>query len=209
MAAQTINHAMDTTIGTAAVILQGATNSTTSIQRYYYTRFVSPALSGISSITAQTWTYNFACNPATATANANFPAAGTNQPVRVVCYVWRPGTGKLGNILDGNSASTIDENATTSPISQSTTFTGALVSSVQNDDVICFEVWFEITATTAAAVTLRYAYDGTTVTLTKGSTVTDHASFIETPQNLTFASAGPVICTVTGKTIFNKTTTHA
>lgn len=209
MAAQTINHAMDTTIGTTSTLLQGSSNSTTSIQRYYFSRFVSEALSGVSSITAQTWTYNFACYPATATANANFPAAGTNQPVRIVCYVWRPGTGKLGNILDGNSASTVDENATNSPVSQSTTFTGALVSSVQNNDVICFEVWFEITAAAAAVVTLRYVYDGATVSLTEGAAAGDHAAFIETPQNLTFVSAGPVSCTVTGKTIYNKTTTHA
>jgi hypothetical protein len=209
MGLQTVNSIMNTTIGTSATLGQGSTNSTTSIQRYYFIRFVSEALSGISSITAQTWTYNFACNPATATANANFPAAGTNQPVRIVCYVWRPGTGKLGNILDGNSASTIDENATNSSVSQSTTFAGSLVSSVADGDVICFEVWFEITATTAAVVTLRYSYDGTTVTLTKGTTVTSHASFIETPQTLTFAGAGPVTCTVVGKSIYNKTTTHA
>jgi hypothetical protein len=205
--AQTVNRTMDTNIGTAQTTLSVNTAATASLQTLYFTRFVSDTLSGITSITAQTWTYNFSATQA-ATAG-NFPCAGT-AAVRVMAYVWRPGTGKVGNILDGNTAATVVEGGASVQKSHNPSFTGSLVSSVQDGDVICFEVWFQITQDVGISRLDVFQYDGTTVTTTEGTTVSNHASFIETPQTLTFGAAGgPVDCTVTGKSIYNKTTTHA
>ena len=82
------------------------------------------------------------------------------------------------------------------------TFAGSLVSGVQDGDVLCFEVWFEITQAGANAYVDTFYYDGTTVTTADNTTVSNHASFIETPQTLTFgAPSTPVDCTVTGKSI--------
>ena len=110
--AQSVNRTMNTTIGTSQASLALTSNATTSLQRYYFTRFVSETLTGVSSITAQTWTYNFAASEPTGGALANYPIA-TTGPVRVVCYVWRPGTGKVGDILDGNSSTMSGEVAGT------------------------------------------------------------------------------------------------
>src|SRR4249919_1483194 len=99
--AQNVSRLMDTTIGTGQTSLVLTSNATLSQQVYYFTAFVSPPLSGISSITAQTWTYNFAAQGSA--INANFPANAA--PVRVTSYVWRPSTqSKVANILDGNTS---------------------------------------------------------------------------------------------------------
>ena len=66
------------------------------------------------------------------------------------------------------------------------TFAGSLISSVQDGDVICCEVWFEITQGGATAYTDTFYFDGTTVNSTGGQIVSDHASYLETPQDLTF-----------------------
>lgn len=185
---QIANHHMDTTIGVGQNSIVLSSIASTSLQRYFFTRFVSNPLSGISSISAQTWTYNFASIGSS--VSSNFPCSSTNQPVRVMAYVWRPSTqSKVGDIVDGNSASTVSEPAAASERSQQTTFTGSSVASVADGDVICFEIWFEITQAAATAYTDTFFYDGTTVTANTGTVVTNHASFIETPQDLTFGTA--------------------
>ncbi|HEY1248324.1 MAG TPA: hypothetical protein VGE97_05000, partial [Nitrososphaera sp.] len=185
--AQSSNHLMNKTIGTSQVQLVLTSNATTSVQNYYFTRFVSEKLRGVDTIDAATWTFNFAAR--SSSASGNYPVDGTNQPIRIVSYIWRPSTGtKLGNIIDGNSASTIDE-ATVSPTSQSTTYDGSQVLGVQNGDVICFEVWFIITQAAATNFQDLFYYDGNTVSLTEGTSVSSHASFIETTQGLDFGEA--------------------
>lgn len=196
---------MTETIGTTQTSLALTSNATTSIQRYYFTRFIGPALSGITAIDANTWTWNWAHRESN--ASANFPVSVSNTATRVTAYVWRPGTGKLGNILDGNSAAQCREASAATEISSEITFSGSLVSSVSNGDVICFEFIFEVTQAAATAYTDTIYYDGTVVN-TGLVAVTDHASYLETPQSLV-AGGGPVTCTVVGKSIYNKTTTHA
>jgi hypothetical protein len=177
---------MTTIIGTAQTSLVLTSNATTSLQRYYFTRFVSETLQNVSSITAQTWTYNFAST--SNSTGSRFPVTGTNAPVRVVAYVWRPSTSaKVGDIVDGNSASTVD--ITTAERVQTTTFAGNQVLGVQQGDVLCFEVWFEITQGLASALTDTFFYDGNTVTTVKNTSVSNHASFIQTPQGLAFGAA--------------------
>src|SRR4249920_3389402 len=159
---QGINRLMDTIIGTAQVGLNLTSNATVSLQRYYFTTFISAPLSGISSITAQTWTYNYAALQSTSTGN--FPAStAASVPVRITLYVWRPSTQtKVGNILDGTGGLGRGSSATVER-SQVGTFSGALLSGIQDGDVLVFEVWFEITQGVASAITETFYYDGTTV----------------------------------------------
>lgn len=185
---QTVNRSMTPAIGSVQATLVLTSNVTTSTQNYYFSRFVSPPLFQLS-IAANTWTYNFAANQGN--IRANFPVNGTNQPVRVNCYVWRPSTStKIGTILDGNTQSTIDEPSPNSEVAHHVSFTGAAVSSMTDDDVLIFEVWFVIIQQQSAAFTDVFYYDGSVVNTTDNSTVSDHASFIETPEDLSFAPSG-------------------
>ena len=88
--AETVNRTMNTTIGVAQTFLSLGSIGTTALQRYYFSKFVTDTLTGISSVTAQTWTYNFATTVNNTTGG--FPVSGTNKPVRVTAYVWRPST---------------------------------------------------------------------------------------------------------------------
>ena len=180
---QTTNRTMNTTIGTSQASIARAGTSTTSGIDVYVTRFVSAPLN-MSSISANTWTYSFAAK--SSASQGNFPVNGSNQSVRVCCYIWRPSTStKIGTILDGNTASTVDEAASGVERGSTTTFSGLAVSNMQSGDVIIFEVWF-LGTTTDSTITFTFYYDGATVTTTDG-TVSNHASFIETPEGLVFA----------------------
>jgi len=182
--ALTVNRTLSETIGTGQTSLVLASNATTSQQNYYYSRFVSDELN-MASLPAQTWTYNFATRQTN--LGGNFPAGSSNQPVYVNCYVWRPSTTtKVGTVLDGNSAGAYDEIAANAERVGHGTFSGAAVNSMAANDVLVFEVWFRITQASATSYTLTWFYEGTTANVTKNTTVTNHASFIESPQNFTF-----------------------
>lgn len=194
---------MDTVIGTSQTSISVPINFL-GLRNMYFTRFVSePLASSVTSIAANTWTYNFASmNESLA---VNFPVSSTNKAIAITCYVWRPGTGKLGNILDGNSAALYNEGTASTKVVQHGTFTGASVASTQANDVIVFEVWFAVTTTNSTLRTCWYYFDGTTENTTALDTVTNHASFLETPQTLTFAGAGPIDMTqAAAKTYANK-----
>ena len=119
---------------------------------------------------------------------ANFPVTSTNKSVPINCYVWRPSDGtKVGTILDGNTAATVDEVASSSMLVQQATFSGSAVNSAQAGDVIVCEIWFTTTQQFASSNTDEFAYDGTTANTTKNATVTNHASFLETPETISFA----------------------
>src|SRR5580765_3345988 len=76
--AENISRTMSTIIGTVQTFLSLASIGTTTLQRYYFGRFVTDTLTNISSITAQTWTYNFSTTQ-NSTSNG-FPVSGTNRP---------------------------------------------------------------------------------------------------------------------------------
>lgn len=180
---QTTNRLMDTTIGTAQASLANTSLANTSTNNYYVSRWVSPKLK-TTTINANTWTYNFAALESA--AQANFPVSGTSQPVRVHCYVWKTSNGtKTGTILDGNASSTYNEAGTVNITSEHGTFSGSQVTGATvDDDIIIFEAWFITTQANSTARTQTFYYDGTTETENTGTTVTNHASFIETPQTL-------------------------
>lgn len=195
---------MNTTIGSSQTSKAQVTVDDLSRQ-YYFTRFVSEGLNQ-PSISANTWTYNFSAKAQpSAPTRGNFPVDGNDKSVRVVCYVWRPGTGKIGDILDGNSAATVDEPSDNIEVSHHVTFSGSAVSSIQNGDVIAFEVWFVIDPLGGATpATMTFYYDGTTVNTTDNSTVSNHASFIETPENLAFLASSGNMTNSNTKTYSNK-----
>lgn len=176
---------MDKKIGTSQQTLVLTSTADTNAHNYYFSRFVSPPLKGITSITAQTWTYKFAAKESS--TSANFPVTGTNKSVNMTLYVWRPGTGKLGNIFDGaTTGATLDEGSANQQAAHVITFSGAQVLSVQDGDVICCEIWFVVTQGASTAFTDTFYYDGTTEDI-ENATATNSASLVSTPQDLTFA----------------------
>jgi len=183
--AYTVNRSMSTTIGTSQTTQQSPTMSSTN-KTVYFTKFVSDTLTS-TSIAADTWNYAFAAQESAATGN--FPVTTTGA-VNVTVYVWRPGTGtKIGTIMDGNSSGTgfTEPSSTNTEKSVFGTFTGSAVT-CQAGDVIIMEVYFATAATSAGFVSFFY-FDGTTETNNNGTTVSSHASYIESPgQTLTFGA---------------------
>jgi len=178
---------MNTTIGTAVANI-GIT-ATSSTRDLYFTKFVSPLLYQ-TTIAANTWVYGFNASEPNNLA-INFPVSGSNQPVYVNIYVWRPSTGtKVGTILDGNTASTVDEPASAiTKTDHIVNCTGASVSGLTSGDaVIIIEIWFRTTST--AAGTNNIYFDGTTA-LVENATNSDAASYLETPENLVLSVAIP------------------
>lgn len=179
----TTNRLMNETIGAGQQQLTNASISSTSQQIYYVTRWVSPKLK-VSSIDANSWTLNFAASESD--NRANFPISGNNQPLRINIYVWRTSTGqKVGTILDGNTDSVYSEPAGTDIRVKHGTFSGAAVNGITiDDDVIVFELWAVVTQQKAASYTQGVYYDGTTENTTPDTLVSNHAGFLETPQNI-------------------------
>lgn len=177
--AYTVNRSMDTTIGTAQTSKAGAISL--SNKTIYLTKFVSQPLNQ-TSVAANTWNYSFAA--AETSTGCNFPVPGTSA-VNVTVYVWRPSTGaKVGNIMDGTSSGTqYSEPGAGAIQSVYGSFTGSAVT-CQVGDVIVMEIYFAMT--TPASGTVTFYYDGTTETPNNGTTVTNHASYIQTPEILAF-----------------------
>ena len=201
--AQTVNRLMDTTTGTAQTSILIVSAATTSAQKYYYSKFVSLPLS-MTNITAQTWTYNFAAEEEL--GSNQFPVSGGSDDVYLNIYVWRPSTGaKVGTIFDTQTAAgLISEGAAATEVAYHLTLSGAAVASAAVGDVIICEIWFECSQSAATAADNFFYFDGTTVNTTSGSTVSNHASFIETAQNLTFSTPTIDMTQTAAKTYSNK-----
>lgn len=206
---QSTNRTMDTTIGTSQTSLANASLAVNTLKNYYVARFVSPFL-GQSSISANTWTWSFATQQSN--ASARFPAFGTTSPGSISLYVWRTSTqAKVGSIIDGATAN-ITLSTVTTERAYTTTFSGSSLSSLNtNDDVLVCEVWFRPTQALTTSYTQTFYFDGATENITTNTAGSDHATFISTPETITFYTGPPppVDCTVTGKTLYNKTTSHA
>lgn len=206
--AQSVNRSMDTTIGTAQQSLTFNTTATRSDDFGYCTKFVSEPLD-LTSVSANTWTYNFACLCNNVTVVTFFPVFAANARTIVTCYVWRPSTGaKVANIFDGNASNTYNDNGDlnqTNERSQHGTFSGSAVT-CQAGDVIVLEMWVVLSTGSSSSANVSVYYDGTTVTSSSGTVVTNHASYLETPQTLTFQAGGGAITMteVASKTYSNK-----
>jgi hypothetical protein len=181
--AQTVNRTMNITIGTSEAN-KAITVNVTGARVTYFTRFVSLPLNQ-TSIAANTWDYSFAAQQNSTALNFPTPSGAANQTVRIMCYVWRPSNGtKIGNILDGTSVANFGSLATTTKKATTGTFAGSAVTCAVGD-IICFEVIFTY-STASGSKTGTYYYDGTAETLTDGTVVTSHATFINTPETIAF-----------------------
>jgi hypothetical protein len=174
---------MDTSIGTNQQTLSFVGNMSTSARNYYVSRWVSPVIYQ-TSVAANTWNYAFSASESA--TSCNFPETGNNGPVYVCCYVWKPSDGtKYGDILDGNTASTVDEGTAGQVKGHVVAFTGSAVSSLTSGDAcIVFEAWFQVTSTVTTSQTLAFQYDGTTEFTENATGLTQAASYIETPETL-------------------------
>lgn len=202
--AVTVNRKMDTTIGSSQTNRNCSTNASSSAQVSRFSRFVSPVLS-VTSITAQTWNYAFAVSEDN--VNANFPCSSTGKDIWVNVFVWNTNTQtKVGNIIDGvTSTGSFDEPSTaaqeTSVYGQ---FGGSAVNSIPSGSVIVYEAIFQITQNNSTARTLTFHYDGANENNANGNTVSNHASYIETPQTVTFGG-GNVVKTLTNTVTISST----
>lgn len=200
---------MNTTIGTSQATLSLVNTTVRSDAFSYVTKFVSDPLN-MTSITAQTWTWNFAVKLSAGAPINAYPTPSTSDNLPVAVYVWRPSTGaKVLNIFDGNTATTgydVGFENNLNEVIEQATFSGSAVT-CQVDDVIIVEAWVRIDAVSTTSATLSFYYDGTTAnTSASGTTVSSHASFLETPQTLTFQAGGaPIAMTESAaKTYSNK-----
>ena len=102
----------------------------------------------------------------------------------------------VGYIIDGDSSSNFSDisfqSANTEYV-EGGTFSGSLVN-CQAGDVIVFEAWvYTSDMYSARKCDLNYYYDGTTANTTDFAVVSNHTSFLETPETLVFGAppAGP------------------
>ena len=170
---------LSTTKGSAQTFAAD-TVASASAQRHFIGFWCSPALAA-QTISANTWT-TF-CADWEDNLSANYFANLINV------YVWRPGTGaKVGTIIDGsNGASQGGTEATAASSEQVTTWTFSGASVVcQAGDVLIVERWAVFTPAMSNTYNLRFYYDGTVETGAENATISDVASYIETPQNLTW-----------------------
>ena len=161
--------------------ITGTTSAITSPQTGFIAKFVSDPLKGVSSISANTWTFN--CASDMSSTNANFWING------LYIYVFRPdvnGGSIVGAIFENYSTAGGSNPASTAEKVNHYTISGNAVSGVSDDDVIIVELWSNTTQGMATSYTVHAYFDGGVVTTTNGTTVSDHASFLETPQALTF-----------------------
>lgn len=180
------NRLMDTTKGTSQASINCTTQASTSAQVAHFTRFVTKPFAN-TSIAANTWNFSFAV--AQDNVNANFPVSGSSKNSWVSLYVWNPNTtSKVGDIIDGVTANGDWDEPTVaaSEIVLYVTFTGAAVNSIPSGCVLVLECMFQITHNNATSRTITFYYDGSIVDVTSADTATSMASFIETPQTLTF-----------------------
>jgi hypothetical protein len=195
---------MDFTPGTNDTIAQITSNAATSQQTFYFHRFASVPLALSGGIAANTWTYNFAAW--SQAANMNWPVTTTNKAIPINCYVWRPqAQTKMGTILQGNSNVGYNEPTAASVRVMHGTFPGAAVGSLADGDVIIMEAWTQHTQSAATAWVAQYYQDGSTENRNSNALVTNHASFLETPQNISIAT-GVITATTDNKDILRPRT---
>lgn len=163
------------TAGVAETSVSGSSIATENPQDNFFTSFSSPALSA-QTITAQTWTI------AVGTAEGNNAA---NSFTALSVYVFREGSGVVGYIYDSDTA--LGNEWPGASDGRVATFSGSQVIALA-DDYLVLEFWRHTAGQAmATAYTQELWYEGTT-DVTEGQN-DDFASYLETPQNLTFATA--------------------
>lgn len=195
--AYSVNRVMDTSVGAAQTDIT-ATKTNAGTPRMYMTRFISPNIDQ-TSIAANTWTMNIAAWASSSLPY--YPASGSSGYIPACLYVWRPSTGAVvGNIFDGLSATGTANTGSSTEKSNKVTYTGSTLA-ITGGDCLVLEGWTATASTTS--YTWHYAFDGTTVNTNDNAAVSNHASYIETPETLVFGLGG-ITATSTGKVNTNK-----
>jgi hypothetical protein len=172
------NLSLSTTKGSAQTSKAINSLAQTAHQDNYIARFTSDALAA-QTITAQTWTIALLVGENNANANS-FTVASI--------YVWRPGSSSVvGFIYDSDTHVTNGSEWHDTEEGYVVTVSGGSVTA-QANDVLVYEAWRGAAQAKANAYAQTLFFDGTT-DIVDGVTVADAASYIETPQDLTFGAA--------------------
>lgn len=179
---------MDTSVGASQAALSYTSSATTARQWVYLGMFISPTLNAAQTVGGGAIILNGADSEANLASNAWLNALNV--------YVWRPGTGtKVGTVRDSSGVSLGGTEPTVAPGEQVTHITGitsSAVSAAAGDVIVC-ELWIDINVQSmGSAYANTVYYDGTTVNTTENSTVSNHASFIELAETLTFGYPNPI-----------------
>lgn len=184
---------MNTSIGAAQTSTTLTSASLATLQQQFCAMFATLPLDTNQTVGGGTMILNTAQNADSAAAA--FAVNSFN------IYVWRPSTGTLvGTIRDSGGASLGGAAGGTGITTQHITGITTSAVSAQAGDVIVCEIWANFTQGMANPYVCNFYFDGTTATTTQGTTVTNHASFIEFTENLTFGI--PVSSSGTGNVFF-------
>lgn len=180
------NRAMDGTIGTSQVSAALTTLASTSAQKNWARRHISPPLKA-GTYGSGTWTFSDAQSESN--ANSNLQAA-------IGVWFWRPSTGaKVGTVANVTQTTQLEPGTTET--ARSGTISGSNVT-ILDGDVLVVETWGFNTQGNATARTNTWFYDGTTE-----ASSTSNAAFIQAPADIPLQ---PVNTTVTPG-VLNLTTT--
>lgn len=168
--------ALRTNKGAAQVTASCFSLNQTAHQDLILQRFSSEALDP-QTINANTWILAVATDEGNGNANT-FTIASV--------YVWRPSTSAVvGFLYDSDTALGVEWSI--SPDGQVLSLGGSAVT-VTKDDILVISFWFHAVQGMAVNYENRLHYNGTTDVIE--TTNSDAASYLETPQNLVFATTG-------------------
>lgn len=173
---------MDTSVG-AAQASRAVTTAAATAQTAFMAYFCSNTLNLPQTVGGGSMVLNGA--EAESSNSANFWINAIN------IYVWRPSSGtKVGTILDSAGTSLGGTEPTSTNSEQVTHITGIATSAVSalGGDVIICEVWVAFTQQNTNQYTGTFYYDGTTVTTTENAAVSNHASYVQLAETLTFGT---------------------
>lgn len=167
---------MNTSIGSSETSKTRTSLAQTADQDGYICRFTTTTLDVNQTISANTWTFSFAADSANANANAF---------IRLSIYVWRPSSSSVvGYMWDSHSATTGETEWNDLEGNNNTvTVSGSSVSALAGDVIVC-EVWYHAAQSKTTAYLNTFYFDGNTA----GGDSPNSASYLETPQNLTFGT---------------------
>lgn len=180
--ATSVSRSMNKTIGNSWTNFAVTTIANVATHSYYITKFISDPLEA-QTINSNTW--SFMAGHAETSFNLNL--VGYTPPM---LYVWRPSTGALvGKLVDNVAVTGFSEpNETGAANINKITFPQASNLAVLQGDVLILEIWFRLTQASATAYQVGFYYDGPTDLSSSNANddATDIASFLETPQDLSF-----------------------
>lgn len=170
---------MDTAIGIGQTSRAGTSLAQVDFQLGLLGMFISLPLLGAQTVGGGTMVLN--------TAEAEGDLAANFFANVLTVYVWRPSTGsKVGNLFSGIMPSGSEPTAANSEqVTHNAAITSSGVAAADGDVIVC-EVWGRHGQADAVARTCTFYYDGTTENVTENAVVSNHASYLELAETLSF-----------------------